>query len=160
LCRCARIKKGEGSASHEPRPEEAVSNPHRPREARTSLLTSEFWLLNSFSRHPEQKAHRRFVPLCVNQEGEGSAFRYCDPFLELTRRQLFGIVFGECPPQSIIIFTTAIILAMPRDGLIPDGNHNRSSFLEPAATNGGLLFLEHRILESRHFGSEDGTRFQ
>jgi hypothetical protein len=39
---------------NEPRPEEAVSNPNPPREARTSILTSEFWLLNSsLPRHPE-----------------------------------------------------------------------------------------------------------
>jgi hypothetical protein len=33
--------------AYEPRPEEAVSNPYDPREARTCILTSDFWLLNS-----------------------------------------------------------------------------------------------------------------
>ena len=33
--------------AYEPRPEEAVSNPYDPREARTCILTSEFWLLAS-----------------------------------------------------------------------------------------------------------------
>jgi len=35
------------SAPDEPRPKEAVKNPDDQREARSSILDSEFWLLNS-----------------------------------------------------------------------------------------------------------------
>jgi len=36
-------------AFSDPRPQEAVYNPNDPREARTCILDSEFWLLNSCS---------------------------------------------------------------------------------------------------------------
>jgi hypothetical protein len=62
-------------------------------------------------------------------------------------------VFEECPPQSIIICTMAII-AMPRDGLIPDGNQKRSSLLGARRdeTAGFLLFGASNFRE-KHFGS-------